>query len=161
MKTLFICSLLSATVLLTSCASIFTKTSYPVNIYSNPDGANIKITDKNGKDVYSGKTPSLVDLKASNKYMSGEKYTVTISKDGFEDQTIYLTSKIEGWYWGNILFGGLIGMLIVDPLTGAMYKLNTSLINASLEKTNKDGTLSVVDYNSLDDKTKEMLVKIN
>jgi len=30
---------------------------------------------------------------------------------------------MSGWYWGNILIGGLIGMLVVDPLTGAMYKL--------------------------------------
>ena len=27
---------------------------------------------------------------------------------------------MNGWYIGNILFGGLIGFLIVDPLTGAM-----------------------------------------
>jgi hypothetical protein len=31
---------------------------------------------------------------------------------------------MDGWYIGNILFGGLIGILIVDPLTGAMWKLD-------------------------------------
>jgi hypothetical protein len=30
---------------------------------------------------------------------------------------------MDGWYIGNILFGGVIGFLIVDPATGAMWKL--------------------------------------
>lgn len=34
---------------------------------------------------------------------------------------------MDGWYIGNLLFGGLIGMLIVDPATGAMYKLDDSV----------------------------------
>jgi hypothetical protein len=28
---------------------------------------------------------------------------------------------MSGWYIGNILVGGLIGMLAVDPVTGGMY----------------------------------------
>jgi hypothetical protein len=35
-----------------------------------------------------------------------------------------LTSTIDGWYWGNLLIGGIIGMVFVDPLTGAMWKLD-------------------------------------
>lgn len=161
MKTIFACSLLSAMILLSSCASIVSKSTYPVSINSSPNGANVSITNANGATVYSGTTPSLTNLKASKKYMSGEKYTVTITKEGYQDQTIYITSKIDGWYWGNILFGGLIGMLIVDPLTGAMYKLNTNSLNVSLDKSNKDTALSIVDYNTLDPQTKEKLVKIN
>ena len=34
-----------------------------------------------------------------------------------------LESEVDSWYFGNILFGGLIGMLIIDPATGAMWKL--------------------------------------
>lgn len=30
---------------------------------------------------------------------------------------------MDGWYVGNIIFGGLIGLLLVDPITGAMWKL--------------------------------------
>lgn len=40
--------------------------------------------------------------------------------------------KIDGWYFGNILLGGLFGMLIVDPATGAMYKLETEFLNETL-----------------------------
>ncbi len=37
--------------------------------------------------------------------------------------TTRLEATLDGWYIGNIIFGGLIGFLIVDPLTGAMWKL--------------------------------------
>ncbi|AXO88710.1 hypothetical protein DZC75_12155 [Pseudomonas parafulva] len=47
----------------------------------------------------------------------------TFRREGFADHRVELDSTISGWYWGNILLGGVIGMLIVDPLTGAMYKL--------------------------------------
>lgn len=30
---------------------------------------------------------------------------------------------MNGWYIGNLLFGGIIGLLIVDPATGAMWTL--------------------------------------
>ena len=34
-----------------------------------------------------------------------------------------MQGDLDAWYWGNILFGGLIGWFFVDPVTGAMYKL--------------------------------------
>jgi hypothetical protein len=38
---------------------------------------------------------------------------------------------MDGWYLGNIVFGGLVGLLVVDPLTGAMWKLDPTM-NADL-----------------------------
>ncbi|WP_174263189.1 CsgG/HfaB family protein [Citrifermentans bemidjiense] len=35
---------------------------------------------------------------------------------------------MNGWYWGNIVFGGVIGLLIVDPATGAMWKMDDTLM---------------------------------
>lgn len=52
-------------------------------------------------------------------------YRIKVTKPGFNDIYATLQHSIDGWYWGNIIFGGLIGMLIVDPATGAMYKLPT------------------------------------
>ena len=48
---------------------------------------------------------------------------VEVSKEGFEKKTIQIESKTNGWYIGNLLFGSLIGFLIIDPLTGAMWTL--------------------------------------
>jgi len=155
---IILCSTLC--VLFSSCASIFTKSSYPVAISSTPEGANISIVNKKGEEVYVGKTPATVQLDASSKYMSGEKLTVTISKLGYEEQKVYIHSKIEGWYWGNILLGGLIGMLVVDPLTGAMYKLDTKTINVTLEQTNT-AQLQIIDINTLSADQRKDLVKLN
>jgi hypothetical protein len=68
-------------------------------------------------------------------------------------------SKVEGWYWGNILFGGLIGMIIVDPATGAMYKLDTEAVDVSLVKLEKNAE-NQVNINSIPEDWKKHLVLI-
>ena len=42
---------------------------------------------------------------------------------------------MNGWYIANIIFGGLIGLLIIDPATGAMYTLSPKDVNAVLDST--------------------------
>lgn len=105
------------------CASIVGESRYPVAVSSAPLGARFEITDKNGAVIHSGNTPSTVTLKSGSGYFSGQTYRIHFQKAGYSDKTIELDSGLSGWYWGNILFGGLVGMLVVDPLTGAMYKL--------------------------------------
>ncbi len=53
-----------------------------------------------------------------------KSYKIKFSKAGYGDQVVVVRGKLDGWYFGNILFGGLIGMLIVDPITGKMWKLS-------------------------------------
>ena len=48
---------------------------------------------------------------------------------------VNLTSSVSGWYFANLVFGGGIGMLIVDPLTGAMYNLSPDKIDQNLTAT--------------------------
>lgn len=58
-------------------------------------------------------------------YFNPEKYTVVASKDGFKTQTTIIDWHVSGWYWaGNFVIGGLIGYLIIDPITGDMYYLD-------------------------------------
>jgi len=123
--------------LLVGCASILSDNVYPVNIASNPDGAYFTVTNRSGAEVRSGTTPQVIELKASSGYFKKESYDIVISKDGYQDYSYTLTSTVDGWYWGNILIGGLIGMLIVDPATGAMYKLpedvDATLVSAAAQ----------------------------
>ena len=119
-------------IFMTSCASIVSKSSYPVVINSQPDQADIVITDEHGKKVYRGKTPTTVSLKTSEGYFDGKNYTVTFTKDGYTSYTAPIKRGVDGWYIaGNIFLGGLIGYLIVDPLTGAMWTLEKE-VNAVL-----------------------------
>lgn len=121
--------------LVSGCASIVSKSSYPVTITSNPDQATIVITDEKGTQMYKGKTPTTLVLKSGEPYFHGKDYTVTFEKEGYEKQVASIHRELDGWYIGNIIFGGLIGILIVDPLTGAMWKLDSPLTVALAEKT--------------------------
>lgn len=123
--------LIAALVGIGGCSSIVSDSTYPVAITSSPSGASYQITNEDGSVVRSGITPDHVMLKAGAGYFDGETYKISYQKDGYTENSAVLNSGIDGWYWGNILFGGLIGMLVVDPITGAMYTLpenaNTSL----------------------------------
>jgi len=125
----------SLIVISSSCASIVSKTSYPVTVDSSPRDASVTITDRHGTEVYSGKTPALVRLKSGAGFFKAAQYAVTISKPGFASKTVNLRASVNGWYFGNIVFGGVIGFLIVDPATGAMYRLNTLDVNETLAST--------------------------
>jgi hypothetical protein len=57
--------------------------------------------------------------------------------------------QVNGWYFGNIIFGGLIGLLAVDPATGAMYTLQPRQVETTLDtlKVSRKGneqTLTVI-----------------
>ena len=111
-------------VLATGCASIVSKSIYPVQISSNPPGATVSVKDKVGAEVFTGTTPTTAMLEAGKSYFSSARYTLTFTKPGYDPATRVLDSSLDLWYLGNILFGGLIGMLIVDPITGDMWKLD-------------------------------------
>ncbi|MEE3914939.1 hypothetical protein V2I80_16135 [Pseudomonas viridiflava] len=131
----------------TGCASIVSDSKYPVAVTSSPSGAAYEIVNEGGVSVRSGVTPDEVTLRAGAGYFDGEKYTVTYRKDGYNSSTQTLESGIDGWYWGNIVIGGLIGMLIVDPATGAMYtlpeKINSTLTVAPVSAISAVGQSSV------------------
>ena len=108
----------------TGCASIVSYSQYPVRLSSQPDQADISIVDETGRSIYKGKTPTMITLEASAGFFRGKNYTVTFSKDGYPNHTAEIKRSVDGWYiLGNLMFGGLIGWLIVDPATGAMWSL--------------------------------------
>jgi hypothetical protein len=149
-------------VLITSCASILGKSAYPISINSNPNGADISITDKKGKEVYKGQSPATVSLKSGAGFFSRAEYQVKISSKGYTDQVIPVNYKLNGWYYGNLLLGGFLGMLIVDPATGAMWKLDTPPISITLRKSNalNTPTLEILNVNEVSDAVKANMVKI-
>jgi hypothetical protein len=122
MKKILSCLLLIA--LFSSCASIVSRTNWPYYIESDPQGATISIQNKKGREVFKGKTPTAVSLRSGSGFFGKESYTITFIKPGFDEKKINVECKLNGWYFGNLLIGGVIGMLIIDPATGAMYKLN-------------------------------------
>jgi hypothetical protein len=150
MKKILVTSILAFTVGLNGCASIITGTSQVVTFTSVPESASIEIKNRKGMKIHTGQTPVTVSLKKGAGYFKPEKYEITFSKAGYQTKTVEVTGTLSGWYLGNILFGGLIGILIVDPFTGAMFRLAPKDVNAVLEaqnlkdESNQKPTLAVV-----------------
>lgn len=149
--------------LVSGCASIVSDSNYPVTISSNPAGANFVVMNESGFDVHSGITPDTITLSASDGFFSSANYTVKFQMAGFQEQSFQLRAGMDGWYIGNILLGGLIGMLIVDPATGAMWKLPETA-NVSLQPvtaaTGLD-SLKIASVHQLTEKAKAQLVPLN
>ena len=119
---------LASLVLITGCASIVSKSQWPVTVQSNPTGAKCVISKANGVMMHTGETPMTVTLSSSQGFFSAADYKVNCQKEGFSSAESKLEGTISGWYLGgNLLFGGLIGYLIVDPATGAMWKLDETM----------------------------------
>ncbi len=112
--------------LLASCASIIKGGGQGVTVRSNPPDADVKVMDiRSGAVVGSGKSPLSLKLDRGAGFFKGGKYKVVVEKAGYAPREILVDSSANGWYIaGNLVFGGLIGWIIVDPATGAMWSLD-------------------------------------
>ena len=93
--------------LFTGCATIVKDDSQPVAFSSDPQGATISI---NG--VPRGVTPTTLMVKRSRK-----QQMVQYDLKGFKSEMFPLGKSVAGMTFGNIIFGGLIGVG-VDIATG-------------------------------------------
>ena len=148
---------------MTACASIVSKSSYPVTITSNPPGATFVLKKANGLAMSTGTTPATIVLNSSEGYFQPAKYVVEFNRKG-ATQTVPLNASINGWYFGNLLFGGIIiGMLIVDPATGAMWRLDDNVIatfNQTAEVNHHHG-LHIVTIDQVPLSMRKHLVALN
>lgn len=118
--------------LLCGCASILDGGDKSVRIGSNPLGAKVTVFDKKGKEVCVQTTPAIVTLPRARGFFAGEKYRLVFEKDGYFAGEACVESTLDGWYIGNIFFGGILGLLIIDPATGACYTLSPRDIDLNL-----------------------------
>ena len=155
--------LVAVFIFLTGCATIVSKNIYPVSINSTPSGAKVTIFDHKGVDVFAGETPAIVSLNAGAGFFKKADYSAVVEIEGYTSQTGQIRFDLDGWYFGNILIGGLLGMLIIDPATGAMWKLETEHLNLVMQKLSADSNdpaLRIIDYADVPDDLRQYLVKI-
>ena len=117
--------LLTFMVMLTGCASIFNRSGYLSVSTVPPATVVIKGVDSGEKVKLA--TPCTFNLDRKSDYQ------VTISLAGYQSETIFIRRNITGWFWGNILIGGLIGMGI-DWGTGNMWEHSPTNLNIDLTK---------------------------
>ena len=107
------------------CATILTGTDQDILVTSSPTSANVTIKANNGMEVFNGVTPATVTLARKREY------AVTISLEGYKSVTLPINQSFQALYLGNIICGGLIG-LVIDAVNGAMWKLEPEMVSVSL-----------------------------
>lgn len=110
----------ASALILAACASIIHGTHQDVGITSVPTGAQVTVDN-----VQSGNTPMVAKLTRKDNHI------VRITLPGYQPYDLTLTRGVSGWVWGNLAFGGLIG-LAVDAIDGGMYKLTPEQLTATL-----------------------------
>jgi uncharacterized protein YceK len=111
---------IAAAALLTGCASIMHGTSQDIGISSTPTNALVSIDN-----MPAGNTPVVAKLSRKDNHI------VHLTVDGYAPADLTLTRSTSGWVWGNIVFGGLIG-LAVDAITGGLYNLTPAQLAGQL-----------------------------
>ncbi len=132
MKNFFFISALAISFLFVGCATIVHGPNQVVSFASEPKGASLTIDGK-----YYGRTPKAVELRRFGR-LKGEhpekiSYNVKMELDGYYPYELKVRRKVDGWCAGNILIGGLVGV-IVDASTGSMHRLSPEQIIAPLRR---------------------------
>ena len=118
-------SLASIALLLSGCATIVHERQQPISVTSTPAGAQVTIYDRKDQVVMTDTTPFVALLDRGAGYFKSATYRMVFTMPGYAASELPLTSKVNGAYFTNIVFGvfGLVGMVAIDPATGGMYTL--------------------------------------
>jgi hypothetical protein len=162
-------ALIATVMLLASCATIVGSPTQPITINSVPGSAKVVVTDEKNVVAFQGETPASVTLKKSDgSYFGGKTFKVEISKEGYQTQVVVVDSSPNGWYIaGNLIFGGIIGWLIVDPFNGGMYTLSPDKVNASLGGGSmshfqwQEGSLAILLLEDVPSSLRDKMVKVS
>jgi len=115
MKTGTIAAMAALAVAVSGCASIVRGSSETISIHSVPANGAV-CTLSNPRGTWRVSTPGRVRVKRS-----AEDMDVTCIAPGYTDATGTISSDFETWTLGNVLIGGLVG-LVVDWSTGAVNR---------------------------------------
>ncbi|TMJ00345.1 MAG: hypothetical protein E6G97_19365 [Alphaproteobacteria bacterium] len=135
LRRMFVMATFGTYAALAACATIVHNGPRAISVASSPTGAKVSVYDRSNVLVQTNTTPFVAQLNTKYRYFKGQTYRLVFELPGHANAEVRLDSSLSRWYFGNIVFGGLIGMLIVDPLTGAMYNLTPEKIEQPLSAT--------------------------
>jgi hypothetical protein len=166
LRKLSVIAVFAACVAAAGCATIVHSGPRSISVSSTPVGAKVSIYDRSNTLVQTNTTPFIAQLPTKFGYFKGQEYRLVFESPAHRTAEVALKSTVSGWYLGNLVFGGLIGMLIVDPLTGAMYNLTPEKIEQPLTPSqaavirSKEGFLVVLASQVTEHERAEM-VRVN
>lgn len=106
--------------LTTGCASLVNGTHQDIAITSNT-GNGLVFVDGNAV----GNSPVVAHLDRKHAHV------VKVEQPGYAADERTIQPETNDWVWGNVIFGGLIG-LFVDGIAGGMYDLVPASVHAYL-----------------------------
>lgn len=101
---------------ISGCATITQGSTDTVTVDTRPPGATCELKQAGATIGFVNPTPGSVQVGKSKNDIN-----VQCGKDGYQPAVGTLSSELEGMTFGNILFGGLIGV-VVDASSGALNK---------------------------------------
>jgi hypothetical protein len=108
--------LLSLVMMTTGCATLTKGTSQAVTVDTDPSGAICTLTRDAKPLAIVNPTPGSVPVEKAQGTIS-----VACTKQGFLEAAGNLASEFQAMTFGNILFGGVVG-IVVDAASGAMHR---------------------------------------
>ena len=127
---------LALVVLSTGCSTFMCGKNQTVPVSSRPPGADVTVYNKYNDVIFNGVTPCDVILPRGDADTGAGYYKVTVVKPGYESVEVDLVGKVNRAYYANVMNAGL-GMITLDPYTGAMWTLVPMEINPHLVVTGK------------------------
>lgn len=103
-----------------SCASIVSGRSQQIPVVTNPSGAIVTV----GTMTQTSPATFLLDRRQG-------VYVVKVEKEGYQPIEVVLRKGVNGWVFGNIVFGGLIG-LVIDIASGSASKFTPDEVEVNL-----------------------------
>src|SRR5262245_23029266 len=101
--------------LTSGCASVTSGPQQAVNFQTDPGDADCTLTQSN-MEIAKFKTPNSVVLKRANLPIM-----MACTKAGYYPTRAMIGSTIAGAAWGNLVLGGIVGV-VIDQSTGAAYR---------------------------------------
>lgn len=114
-------AVLSAAAVLGGCATLVKGSSQSIIVTTDPPGAICTLTRKGKEIAIVNPTPGTITLDKSK-----DAVAVSCKKAGYLESAGTVGSEFQAMTFGNILFGGLIGVAI-DAGSGAMSQYGTSV----------------------------------
>ena len=133
MKLNLIGALFVAVISATGCGTMISGSKKTVQIKAQ-EGAKISVVNADGKRVVSGTTSLTADLPRGAGYWRAAGYQVNVSQPGYKSKSVDILPTFNGWYLLNVFpIVGSIGALIIDPIYGGFYSLDTDALDINLD----------------------------
>lgn len=105
------------------CASLVTGKHAEVGVFSNVEGASVRIQDKKGKVVATTMTPGTVALRRQRGLLRPKGYTATITAPGHQTEQFEINQKLNPWVFANLGFVQLSPLAwVIDNVNGTVWE---------------------------------------